>query len=166
MKALAKTEIVNNLKKMYGEYSYAVLVDFKGMNAEQTFALRGELRKAGDLRLRVVKNTFNRKATEGSDFAVNAHLFKGQCGLVFCNDLIDVSKVIDKFCFKDKCIGFIACLNKGELCSEDEIKELASLPSMEVLRTKLLYLLNSTGSSLVRALNEAVNNGRSCCDDK
>ena len=69
---------------------------------------------------------------------------------------MNVSKVVNDFCFKTQRAQFVACLNKGEVCSEEQIKELASLPSIEVLRTKLLYMLNSVGSSLVRAMAEKI----------
>ena len=79
------------------------------------------------------------------------------------DNLMKVAKVINQFCFKENSAKFIACANKNDVCDEAQIKELASLPSMEVLRTKLLYMLNSTGSALVRALNEAVEKGRKNC---
>lgn len=162
MKTLTKKEIVSEFNSLYGSSEYAVFVDFKGMNAENTAKFRGELRKNG-LRFKVVKNTLSKKAMESTDYSTHGAILKGQCGVIFCDDLMKVAKVINQFCFKENSAKFIACLNKSSVCEEAQIKELASLPSMEVLRTKLLYMLNSTGSALVRALNEAVEKGRKNC---
>lgn len=162
MKTLTKKEIVSEFNGLYGASEYAVFVDFKGMNAENTAKFRGELRKNG-LKFKVVKNTLSKKAMEGTDYCVHGAILKGQCGVIFCDDLMKVAKVINQFCFKENYAKFIACANKNNVCDEAQIKELASLPSMEVLRTKLLYMLNSTGSALVRALNEAVEKGRKNC---
>ena len=162
MKTLTKKEIVSEFNGLYGASEYAVFVDFKGMNAENTAKFRGELRKNG-LKFKVVKNTLSKKAMESTDYGVHGAVLKGQCGVIFCDDLMKVAKVINQFCFKENSAKFIACANKNNVCDEAQIKELASLPSMEVLRTKLLYMLNSTGSALVRALNEAVEKGRKNC---
>ena len=162
MKTLTKKEIVSEFNSLYGASEYAVFVDFKGMNAENTAKFRGELRKNG-LKFKVVKNTLSKKAMESTDYSVHGAILKGQCGVIFCDDLMKVAKVINQFCFKENSAKFIACANKNNVCDEAQIKELASLPSMEVLRTKLLYMLNSTGSALVRALNEAVEKGRKNC---
>ena len=165
MKTLTKKEIVGKFNEMYKNSDYAIFVDYKGMNAEQTASFRGELRKNDNTRFFVLKNTLNKKSMLGTEFSVDENLLKGQCGVVFCNDLLKISKVVDKFCFKDNVVKFVACLNKSKVCSESEVKELASLPSMEVLRAKLVYLLNSTGSSFVRVLNEAVNKNREATPD-
>ena len=162
MKTLTKKEIVSEFNGLYGASEYAVFVDFKGMNAENTAKFRGELRKNG-LKFKVVKNTLSKKAMESTDYSTHGAILKGQCGVIFCDDLMKVAKVINQFCFKENSAKFIACANKNNVCDEAQIKELASLPSMEVLRTKLLYMLNSTGSALVRALNEAVEKGRKNC---
>ena len=150
-----KEDVVKEINELYANNSYAVVVDFKGLNAADTSEFRGALRTKCGCKFLVVKNTLNRIASKGTEFEPNVN-FKGQCGIIFCNDLLNVSKVINDFCFKTERAQFVACLNKGEVCSEEQIKELASLPSIEVLRTKLLYMLNSVGSSLVRAMAEKV----------
>lgn len=150
-----KEEIINTFKELYKNNEYAVIVDYKGMNATDTSAFRCELKTKCGVKFLVVKNTLNRISSQGTDYEKNVN-FKGQCGVVFCNDLLNVSKVINDFCFKNQKAKLVACLNKSELCSEEQIKELASLPSLEVLRTKLLYVLNSVGASVVRAMAEKV----------
>ena len=160
MKSLKKQKIVENLSKCYSNNSYAIIIDYKGMNAQDTSNFRGELRKQDGLKFLVAKNTLNRKGAEGTEFLSNLGILKGQCGTIFCNDLLKVSKVLNNFCFKEKKAKFIACIKGGEVCDENTIKELAALPSLDVLRTKLLYLLNSQQSSFVRLLNEVAKNGR------
>ena len=150
-----KEDIVKELNKLYNDSNYAVVLDFKGLNAADTSAFRGDLRTKCNCSFLVVKNTLNKIGAKGTSFEKNVD-FKGQCGVIFCDDLLKVSKVVNDFCFKTNKVKFISCLNKSDICSEEQIKELASLPSIEVLRTKLLYVLNSVGSSVVRAMAERV----------
>ncbi len=160
MKTSTKQEVVKNISSLYGSNDYAIIVDYKGMNAEAISAFRGDLRKQGGLKFIIVKNTLNKKGAEGTEFLSNLAILKGQCGVIFCNDLLKVSKVIDKYCFKEKKANFISCIKKSDVCGAEMIKEFATLPSMEVLRTKLLYLLNSKPTSLAMLLSEVAKNGR------
>ena len=148
-----KEDIVNRFSKMYAGSDYVVIIDYKGMNAIDTANFRGDLRTKCNARFFVVKNTLNIISAKNSEYRDNLKL-KGQCGVIFCNDLTNVSKVVNDLCFKNQKARFVACLNKNGVCSEAQIKELALLPSIEVLHTKLLYILNSVGSSLARVLAE------------
>jgi large subunit ribosomal protein L10 len=150
-----KEVIVKELNELYTSNDYVVVVDFKGLNAEDTSSFRGALWKQCECRFLVVKNTLNKIASKGTDYEANVN-FSGQCGVIFCNDLLKVSKVINEFCFKNNKLKFVTCLNKKEVCSEEQVKEFATLPSMDELRAKLLYTLNAAGTSLVRAMNEKV----------
>ena len=160
MKVKTKQEIVEQFSELYKNSKCIAIIDCKGMNAEATSAFRGDLRQKCGVKFYVLKNTLNKKSMEGTSFADYGDLLQGQCGVVFCEDLLSASKVINQYCFKDKKAKCVACIEGGKKLEESEIKELATMPSMEELRVKLLYLLNSTGSSLVRTLNEAVNSGR------
>ena len=109
-----KEEIINTFKELYKNNEYAVIVDYKGMNATDTSAFRCELKTKCGVKFLVVKNTLNRISSQGTDYEKNVN-FKGQCGVVFCNDLLNVSKVINDFCFKNQKAKLVACLNKSEL---------------------------------------------------
>ena len=160
MKVLTKQEIVEQFSEKCKNSKCISIIDCKGMDAETTSLFRGELRMKCGVKFYVLKNTLNKKSMGNTIFADCCSLLKGQCGVIFSDDLMAVSKVINQFCFKEKKATFITCVEADRKLSESEVKELATLPSMDELRVKLLYLLNSTGSSLVRTLNEAVNSGR------
>ena len=150
-----KQEIIKKISELYANNKCVVVIDYKSMNAEDTALFRGALKLKCEVGFFVVKNTLNTISTKGTIFE-NKISFKGQCGVIFCNDLLKVSKIVNDFCFLNKKAKFVACIEDGNVCSEEQIKELASLPSIEVLRTKLLYMMNSVGSSLVRAMSERV----------
>ncbi len=150
-----KAEVVESINKLYTDNKCVVVIDYKGMNAEDTVLFRGALRQKCGVGFFVVKNTLNKLSAKGTVFEDKIS-FKGQCGVIFCNDLLKVSKVVDEFCFSNEKAKFVACFEGEKVCSAEQLKELASLPSIEVLRTKLLYVLNSVGSSLARALSERV----------
>ena len=150
-----KEEIVKTFSELYNSNNYVVIVDYKGMNVEDTSSFRGELKQKCGAKMFVVKNTLNKKSAIGTDYDGNINL-KGQCAVVFCNDLLNVSKVVHSFCFEKNKAKLVGCFNKKDVVTEDQFKELASLPSIEVLRATFVYLLNSVGSSLVYTIIEKV----------
>ncbi len=150
-----KKDIIKEINELYSNNNYAVVVDFKGLNSVDTTAFRSDLQTKCNCKFHVVKNTLNKIASKGTEFEKNISL-KGQCGVVFCNDILNVSKVINEFCFKTQRVKLVACFNKSDVISAERVKELALLPSIEVLRTKLLYVLNSVATSVVRAMAERI----------
>ena len=144
-----KEEIVKSFNELYGNSEYVFVVDCKGVNAEDTSRFRSDLNTKCGVKFFVCKNTLNKIATNGTKF-------NGQCGVIFCNENEKVVKVISDFCFKEKKLTFKDCLHGSEHVSAQEIEELASLPSLEVLRARILCVLNSVGSSLARAVAERV----------
>lgn len=150
-----KKDIIKEINELYSNSKYAVVVDFKGLNSVDTYSFRGELYEKCGCRFHVVKNTLNKVAAKGTEFEKNINL-NGQCGIIFCNDILNVSKVINDFCFKTNKIKLVSCLNGENIISEEKLKELALLPSIEVLRTKLLYVLKAVSASVVRAMAERI----------
>ena len=150
-----KAQIIKECHDYYCNNDYVVVVDFKGMNASDMSAFRGDLKLRCGCKFFVIKNTLNKVAARGTDFGANIN-FSGQCGVIFCNDVLNVAKVINDFCFKTQRARLVGCFNKSEVCGVDYIKEMASLPSLEVVRTQLLCMLNSVGSSVLRAIVEKV----------
>lgn len=148
-----KSEIIEQMKDMYKNNSCVVFIDYKGMNSEIMYEFRKELRNKCGLKFFVVKNSLNEIAMR--DFGLSDKVkLSGQCGVVFSNSLDGIAKVVSNVCFKDKNAVFVSCFNDGDICSENEFKEIASLPSLEEIRTKLLYVLKFSASSLVRVMSE------------
>ena len=148
-----KSEIVEQMKELYKSNSCAIFIDYKGVDSQTMYEFRKELREKCGVRFFIVKNSLNEIAMK--EFGYNDKIkLSGQCGVVFSNSIDGISKVVNNICFKNKKAGFVSCLNERDVCNEAEFKEIASLPSLEEIRVKLLYVLNFSASSLVRVIAE------------
>jgi large subunit ribosomal protein L10 len=132
---------------------FFIVVDYKGLKVGPITELRKRLAKAG-AELHVVKNSVFRLAVKEAGVAdLGASLGGMLAAVTGKKDISSAAKVLKTFAAEfDKPKIKFGYLNNQRLETE-AIKILADLPSIEVLRGKLLGLLNTPASQLVRLLN-------------
>lgn len=132
---------------------FFIVVNYKGLKVGQLTDLRKRLGKTG-AQIHVVKNSvFRIAAKEAGVGDLNGNL-SGQLAVVTGqHDISAAAKVVKTFGKEiDRLSVQFGFLNNQRL-EQSEIMMLADLPSLEVLRAKLLGLFNAPASTLVRLLN-------------
>ena len=146
-----------NLSKEYlarlNASPFFIVVDYKGLKVSHLTELRKRLNKEG-AEFHVVKNSVFRIAAKEAGVGDLNGTLGGQLGVVTGQkDISTAAKVVKKFGSElDRLKVHFGYLNNQRL-EQAEILMLADLPSMEVLRAKLLGLFNAPASTLVRLLN-------------
>jgi large subunit ribosomal protein L10 len=132
---------------------FFIVVDYKGLTVGHLSELRRRLMKAG-AEIHVVKNSIFRLAAKEAGVADLNGSLAGQMAVVTGQrDISTAAKVVKTFGSEsDKLKIHFGYLNNQRLESAS-ILTLADLPSIEVLRSKLLGVLNAPASTLVRLLN-------------
>ena len=133
---------------------FFIVVNYKGLKVGQLTELRKRLNKAG-AEIHVVKNSvFRIAAKEAGVGDLNGSL-GGQLAVVTGQrDISTAAKVVKTFGTElDRLKVHFGYLNNQRL-EQPEIMMLADLPSLEVLRAKLLGLIQTPASQLVRTLAE------------
>jgi large subunit ribosomal protein L10 len=132
---------------------FFIVVDYQGLKVGPITELRKRLLRYG-AELHVVKNSIFRLAVKEAGIADLAGTMTGQLAVVTGQrDVAAAAKVVKTFHaeFEKPKVRF-GYLNNQRL-ETAEIMTLADLPSMEVLRSKLLGLLNTPATRLVQLLN-------------
>jgi large subunit ribosomal protein L10 len=132
---------------------FFIVVDYQGLKVGPITELRKRLNKAG-AEMHVVKNSIFRIAAKEAGVADLTGTLAGQLAVVTGRqDVSSAAKVLKKFSseFEKPKVKF-GYLNSQRLESKD-LMTLADLPSIEVLRSKLLGLLNTPATKLVQILN-------------
>jgi large subunit ribosomal protein L10 len=148
-----KQYITAEYKARLNSSPYFIVVDYTGLKVGPMTELRKRLGKAG-AELHVVKNSiFKIAAKEAGVGELNGGL-TGQIAVVTGQkDVSAAAKVVKTFGAEfDKPKLKFGYLNSKRLEAND-LKTLADLPSMEVLRAKLLGLLNTPATKLVQLMN-------------
>jgi large subunit ribosomal protein L10 len=131
---------------------FFIVVDYKGLKVGPITELRKRLHGAG-AEMHVVKNSIFRLAAKEAGVAELGSTLDGQLAVVTGQrDISTAAKVVKKFHteFEKPKIKF-GFLNSKRM-ETPEIMALADLPSLDVLRAKLLGLLNTPATQLVRVL--------------
>ena len=132
---------------------FFIVVDYVGLTVGQFTELRKRLAKAG-AEVHVVKNSIFRIAAQEAGVTDFSGALAGQLAVVTGQkDVSAAAKAVKTFQaeFEKPKIKF-GYLNNQRL-EVAEIKALADLPSLEVMRSKLLGLMQAPASRLVRLLN-------------
>lgn len=138
MDRAAKTVWRDDLSASFDKAHAVFLAQFTGMTVEELTNLRRGLR-ASEAEFQVVKNTIAKKALEGRPQAMLADLMKGQVGAVFAyGDIAAAAKVLSDEAKKNEKIKIIGGALGEEKLNPAGIQMLASLPSREVLLSRII----------------------------
>lgn len=148
-----KEKIVSHLSSKLKQATFVVLTDYRGLNVERMTQLRNELRSVST-DYRVAKNTFLKRASQGTEFEqLHSYLVGPTAIMLVYDDPIAPSKVLAKFLGNYSELNIKAGLLQGRVLSAEEIKELSRLPGRKELLSKLVFLCTLSQLRLLNALN-------------
>ena len=132
-----------------------VIVDYRGLNVADASAMRDKMREAG-CEYHVYKNRIFKLALNNCGIHDFDDKLEGTLAVAFSfNSEIDAAKILKEFAGKTSLQLKFGLLGKNYV-DEAGIKELADLPSKEVLVAKLLGMLNAPMTQLCSVLNGPV----------
>ncbi len=144
-----KTQLLSELNELFNGAEIVVVSHYKGLTVEEVSALRDNIRKVG-AGFRVTKNRITRLALKGTKFEGLADLFKGPTAIAFASDPVSACKACVEFAkTNEKLIIVGGAMGTGVL-STAEINKLATIPSMDELRAKIIGLLQAPAAQLAR----------------
>lgn len=154
MNRTEKTENISELQGCFARASVALIAVGQGLDVTTVQKLRRDLRKVGG-EYKVAKNTLAKLAIRDTSFSELDPAFKGPTGIVFgYADPVSVAKVLVKFSEDHNKLSISAGVLEKQLLKPEDVKQLAELPSREVLLAQLMGLLQAPASQLVRLLQE------------
>jgi large subunit ribosomal protein L10 len=125
-----------------------------------TVAELTELRKllrGSSLDYRVVKNTLARIAASDTDLSVATDVFTGPVGVAIgYDDPVLVVKKVLEFIRTNEKLEVKGAVVEGKFCEQKEVKEIANLPTREILLSMLAGGMQSPSSKLAAALAATV----------
>ncbi|OGI05889.1 MAG: 50S ribosomal protein L10 [Candidatus Margulisbacteria bacterium GWF2_35_9] len=155
VKEVNKT-LVGNLVDKFNDNNITYFIDYKGLTVEQITALRQSLKESNS-ELKIFKNTLALIALEeiNKDLVEKTkEVFKGPTALIFSkNDPVGPAKALLAFMKKNDKVKIKGGILDNGFIGDNSVKELASLPSREVLISKVLMLLNSPITGFVSVLS-------------
>ncbi len=149
-----KVEILAQYKEWLERSQGAVLMEYIGLDSKAIEQLRRQVREAGG-EFHVVKNTLAQRVFTELELAFSDDVYIGSTGIAFAfDDVPPVAKAITDFAKEHEVVKVKAGILDGQPVSVDEVKALADLPPLPVMRAQLLGTIMAPASQLVRTLAE------------
>ena len=153
MERAEKREVVTALHDVFAKTGVVVVAHYAGLTVAQMTKLRSEMRSAGG-RVKVAKNRLVMLALEGTDAKGIADLLKGPTCLAFSEDPVAAPKIAVKFAKANEKFVILGGAMGATVLDAKGVSSLASLPSLDELRGKLIGLIQAPASKIARTLNE------------
>jgi large subunit ribosomal protein L10 len=148
---VGKEKLVATMSDELKDGHLVVVIQQLGLNADETLDLRRKLRAAG-VGLKVGKNTLVKHAIKGTKIAALEKFLHGPTALAFSKDPVAAAKVTVEFAKKNEKLKIIAAAMGDQLLDANQTKTLASLPSLDELRGKLIGLILAPATKIAGIL--------------
>lgn len=152
MEKAEKRELVSTMNEVFTKTNVVVVAHYAGLTVAELTSLRGKARDAG-VSVKVAKNRLVKLALQGTDSAHIADLFTGPTLVAYSNDPVAAPKVTSDFAkTNDKLVILGGAMGKTNL-DPNGVKALATLPSLDELRGKLLGLLQAPATKIATVVS-------------
>ena len=149
-----KKPVVEEISELLNGAATAVVVDYRGLTVAEDTELRKQLREAGVV-YKVYKNTMINFAIKDTEFADLAQHLEGPTAIAVCkDDATAAARVLAKFAKTAEALEIKGGVVDGVYYDAAGIGQIASIPSIEVLLSKLLGSMQSPVTNFARVIKQ------------
>jgi large subunit ribosomal protein L10 len=142
-----KEELVASLHQTFAETNLVIVTQQAGMTVAEVSDLRRQMRAAG-ASYKVTKNRLTRLALEGTKFEALKELFTGPTAVAVSVDPVAAAKVCVSFAKANEKLVIVGGAMGETKLDATAIQSLATLPSLDQLRGKLIGVLQAPATKV------------------
>ena len=147
-----KEAMVADMRQVFEDSAIVVVTHYTGLTVADMGDLRSQMREAG-ASFKVTKNRLTRRALVDTKFKDLDAMFTGPTAIAYSEDPVSAAKISVKFAkSNDKLVILGGALGEESL-DVNAIKSLATLPSLDELRAKIVGMINTPATRIVGVLN-------------
>ncbi|MBS7671206.1 50S ribosomal protein L10 [Croceicoccus gelatinilyticus] len=144
-----KADSVAELNATFNEVGVVVVTRNLGLSVAQSTELRSKMREAGAT-YKVAKNRLAKRAIEDTDYVGIGDFLTGPTALATSVDPVAAAKVIIDFAKTTDKLEVVGGSMGSQVLDADGVKALASMPSLDELRAKLVGLVNAPATKIAQ----------------
>ena len=152
MERAAKKVAVKQLHTVFTTTGVAIVAHYSGLSVAQMQTLRRQMKQAGAA-VKVSKNRLAKIALEGTDIAAIGPLLRGPTVIATSDDPVAAPKVAIEFARANQRFVILGGSMGKTVLDVDGVKALASLPSLDELRGRLVGLIKAPATKLAQLSN-------------
>lgn len=146
-----KQATIAALQEALAKSDMVLVTKQSGLTVAEVTDLRRKMRAAG-VGYKVAKNRLVQIAIKGTKFEGLAAMLKGPTALAYATDPVAPAKVAVEFAKKNDKLKVIGAVLSGDVLDEKRTKALASLPSLDELRAKLVGMIQTPATRIAGVL--------------
>lgn len=146
-----KEELIASLHRTFSETAVVLVSHYSGLTVAEMSDLRVRMREAGAA-LKVAKNRLAKLAVAGTPYQKLEGLFKGPTAIATARDPVAAAKVVVGFAKTNPKLVLLGGGLGRQMLDADGIKALATLPSLDELRGKLVGLISTPATRVAGVL--------------
>jgi len=146
-----KKELIGSLNALLSQQTLLAVTVNKGLTVAEVQELRKRIRAAG-AGFKVAKNRLARLALAGTKFEGLSDLLKGPTGIAFSKDPVAAAKVCAKFAKDNAKLVLVGGSLDGQKMDAAQMQALATLPSLDELRGKIVGLIQAPATKIAGVL--------------
>lgn len=146
-----KAEAIVELNQIFMNASLMVVTRQSGLTVQEVTDLRRKVRAAGAT-YKVAKNRLTLRALEGTPFKGLGPLFKGPTAIAYSKDPVAAAKVISAFAKDNEKLTIVGGGLGAETLDVAGVQALATLPSLDALRGKIIGLIQAPATKIAGVL--------------
>lgn len=146
-----KTKLVESLRDTLSEAAAVVVTQQSGLTVAEVTELRRRMRAAG-AGFKVTKNRLARLAIAGTKFEGVGPMLAGPTAIALSKDPVAAAKVVVDYAKSNEKLKIVGGAFGSQVLDIDGVKALATLPSIEELRGKIVGILQTPAARLVGVL--------------
>ncbi len=152
MSRAEKEQEVTTVGQMVSDAELVIVTRNKGLTMKEVTALRNDLRK-NEAKYKVSKNTLARRALTGTKYESLKDILTGPTALATSKDPIAAARIVYNFTKTNDRLEIVGGASPAGILDADRIKYLATLPSLDGLRGKIIGILQAPGAQIARVVN-------------
>lgn len=147
-----KADAVAALNSTFAESGVVVVTRNLGLTVAQSTDLRAKMRDSG-ASIKVAKNRLAKLALKDTDYEGLGDLLTGPTALATSTDPVAAAKAAVEFAKTNDKLEIVGGAMGSLVLDEAGVKALASMPSLDELRGKLVGLVNAPATKIAQVVN-------------
>ena len=154
MDKIQKKEFVKKIKETFSGIGLLVITHYNGLKTSETDELRLKLREVGGA-FQVTKNSLMQLVLKENKNKELKALFTGPVAIMYSKDEVSAAKIAVNFSKEHDKLIVLGGLIGDKFLEQKDVLKIASLPSLDEIRTKLVTLIQTSAKNIAFALKFA-----------
>ena len=146
-----KKAYIEDMKKVFSSNESVMIAHYQGLNVVQLDALRKELRESGII-FKITKNRITKLAVKETPLKELEKYFTGPTAAAISTEPFMSARILTKFAKTNDNLKIVAGFMEGKVIDQAEVAKIASLPTLQEARAKIVGVLNASAQKIVGIL--------------